>query len=126
MAAIPPVCDFGWKAPEFTLPATTGKIVTLSDVAGPKGLLVMFVCNHCPYVRAVLDRIVRDARELMGLGVGVVAISSNDAVAYPQDGFDKYEGQLELFRHVASGRISLGQQILRGQTFNVSLRIAGF
>lgn len=89
MAVTPPVCDFGWKAPDFALPSTDGKTVTLADVAGPRGTLVMFICNHCPYVLAVLDRIIRDARDLQELGVGVVAISSNDAVTYPQDSFDK-------------------------------------
>ena len=64
MAATPPVCDFGWKAPDFTLPATDGKSYRLADIAGPKGTLIMFICNHCPYVLAVLDRIARDAREL--------------------------------------------------------------
>lgn len=88
MAVTPPVCDFGWKAPEFALPGTDGKTYTLSDVAGPNGTLVMFICNHCPYVIAVRDRIIRDAKDLQKLGIGVVAISSNDAAAYPQDGFD--------------------------------------
>ncbi|MHA6262600.1 thioredoxin family protein [Arenibacterium sp. CAU 1754] len=88
MAVSPPVCDFGWKAPDFTLPATDGRQVSLSDVAGPNGTLVMFICNHCPYVLAVLDRIIRDARDLQALGVGVVAISANDAVSYPADSFD--------------------------------------
>lgn len=88
MAAIPPVCDFGWQAPAFTLPATDGRILSLADVAGPRGTLVMFICNHCPYVLAVLDRIIRDARNLSALGIGVAAISSNDAGAYPQDSFD--------------------------------------
>ena len=89
MAAIPPVCDFGWKAPDFTLPGVDGKIYSLADVAGPKGTLIMFICNHCPYVLAVKDRIIRDALELKELGIGVAAISSNDAVAYPADSFDK-------------------------------------
>lgn len=89
MAAIPPVCDFGWKAGKFSLPATDGKTYSLDDVSGPNGTLVMFICNHCPYVLAVLARIIRDARDLSSLGIGVVAISSNDATAYPQDGFDK-------------------------------------
>lgn len=88
MAVTPPVCDFGWKAPEFTLPSTDGRQVSLGDVAGTKGTLVMFICNHCPYVLAVFDRIIRDASELMEMGIGVVAISANDAETYPQDSFD--------------------------------------
>jgi len=86
--ATPPVCDFGWKAPDFTLPATDGRTYALSDVAGPKGTLVMFICNHCPYVLAVLDRILRDARDLQAMGVGVAAICSNDATTHPDDSFD--------------------------------------
>lgn len=89
MAVSPPVCDFGWQAPDFTLPGTDGKTYRLGDVAGARGTLVMFICNHCPYVLAVLDRIIRDARDLQELGIGVVAISSNDATAYPADSFDK-------------------------------------
>lgn len=88
MATIPPVCDFGWKAPGFTLPATDGRVLSLADVAGPNGTLIMFICNHCPYVIAVRDRILRDARALMAMGVGVTAISANDAEAYPADSFD--------------------------------------
>ncbi|MBO6755957.1 MAG: thioredoxin family protein [Roseibium sp.] len=89
MAAIPPVCDFGWPAPDFTLPATDGQTYNLGDIAGPNGTLIMFICNHCPYVIAVRDRILRDARDLQALGIGVAAISSNDAEAYPQDSFEK-------------------------------------
>ena len=88
MAASPPVCDFGWKAPGFTLPGTDGRDWSLEDIRGPKGTLVMFICNHCPYVQAVIDRIVRDARDLQALGIGVAAISSNDASEYPEDSFD--------------------------------------
>jgi peroxiredoxin len=87
MPAIPPVCDFGWPAPPFALPATDGRTYSLKDIAGPNGTLVMFICNHCPYVLAVLDRILRDARELQPLGIGVAAICSNDAVTHPDDSF---------------------------------------
>lgn len=87
MAETAPVCDFGWKAPAFELPATDGKVYTLDEIKGPNGTLVMFICNHCPYVQAILDRIVRDARELAGLGVTAVAISANDAATYPEDSF---------------------------------------
>lgn len=89
MAERPPVCDFGWKARDFSLPATDGKTYTLDELRGPKGLLVAFICNHCPYVKSVIGRIVRDAAALQDMGVGVVAICANDASAYPDDAFDK-------------------------------------
>lgn len=88
MAVTPPVCDFGWIAPDFKLQATDGKTYSLTDIAGPKGSLVMFICNHCPYVLSVLDRILRDARDLQSQGIGVAAICSNDAAAYPDDSFE--------------------------------------
>ncbi|GHE00825.1 alkyl hydroperoxide reductase [Defluviimonas sp. 20V17] len=89
MAAVPPVCDFGWPAPDFALPATDGRTYALQDIRGPNGTLVMFICNHCPYVLAVLDRILRDARDLQALGVGVAAICSNDATSHPADSFPR-------------------------------------
>ncbi len=88
MAEQTPICDFGWKAPDFSLPGTDGKTYSLSDVQGPNGTLVMFICNHCPYVKSVIDRIVRDASDLKAQGIGVVAICSNDAVSHPEDSFD--------------------------------------
>ena len=93
MAVSPPICDFGWKAPDFTLPGTDGRVWTLDQVAGPKGTLIMFICNHCPYVQAVMDRIVRDARDLQALGIGVAAISSNDVVEYPEDSFENMRAE---------------------------------
>ncbi len=88
MAVTTPVCDFGWKAVDFSLPATDGKTYTLDDIRGPKGTLIMFICNHCPYVKAVIDRLVRDAKELQAMGIGVAAINANDAEAYPEDSFE--------------------------------------
>ena len=82
------VCDFGWKAVEFDLPGVDGKRYGLASARGPNGLLVMFICNHCPYVKAVIDRIVRDCRELADHGVGSIAIMSNDPADYPEDSFD--------------------------------------
>jgi peroxiredoxin len=74
-------------APDFALPGVDGKIHTRDSCRGETGLLVVFMCNHCPYVQAVLDRIMRDARDLERFGIGTVAISSNDPIAYPEDSF---------------------------------------
>ena len=83
-----PVCDFGWKAPDFSLTGTDGKTYTLEGIKGEKGTLVMFICNHCPYVKAVHERLVRDIKEIQGLGFGVIAIMSNDPEDYPEDSFE--------------------------------------
>ena len=88
MAAVPPVCDFGWKAIDATLPGVDGQKRSIFDEKGPNGLVVVFICNHCPYVKAVIDRIVHDASDLKAHGIGFVAVSSNDAEAYPEDSFD--------------------------------------
>jgi len=82
------VCDFGWRAREFDLPGVDGKRHTLASTRGPKGALVMFICNHCPYVKAVLERMVRDCAELEPHGIGSAAIMSNDPADYPEDSFD--------------------------------------
>lgn len=83
-----PICDFGWKAVDFRLPGVDGKSYSLADVAGPRGTLVMFICNHCPYVKAVIDRIVEDCLELQKIGIGAVAIMPNDTESYPEDSFE--------------------------------------
>jgi peroxiredoxin len=80
-----PICDFGWKAPAFSLADAQGRIYTLDDVMDEKGLLVAFICNHCPYVQTIIDRLVADARALQAQNVGVVAIMSNDYNAYAAD-----------------------------------------
>lgn len=83
-----PVCDFGQAAIDFSLPGVDGNQWTLETARGPKGLLVMFICNHCPYVKAVQDRLVRDTIELKAMGVHAIAIMSNDTVNYPDDSFE--------------------------------------
>ncbi len=88
MAAIPPVCDFNRPAPNFTLKATNGRSYNYSDIAGQKGTLIMFICNHCPFVLKVIDRITREASELQLYGIGVAAICSNDPISYPSDSFE--------------------------------------
>jgi peroxiredoxin len=89
MAAETPICNFGEPARPFDLPGTDDRRYTLDDVRGPKGVLVMFICNHCPYVKAVLDRMIRDANDLKEHGIGVVAISANDPTTYPEDSFER-------------------------------------
>lgn len=93
----PPVCDFGWKAPEFKLLGVDGKTWTLEDIRGPKGTLVMFICNHCPYVKAIRERLAADLLELKQLGVHSIAISSNDAVNYPEDSYEKMQAMAKEF-----------------------------
>jgi peroxiredoxin len=88
MASAPPICNFGWKAVDFRLPATDGKTYALADIRGPKGTLIAFICNHCPYVKAVISRLVRDGRDLQAAGIGVAAICANDAENYPDDSFE--------------------------------------
>lgn len=91
MAATPPICDFGWKAVGATLPGTDGQEHSILDCAGLNGLVVVFICNHCPYVKAVAERLVRDAEDLAPLGIGFVAINANDATTHPEDSFENMQ-----------------------------------
>ena len=87
-----PICDFGKKAHNFELKSTDNKIVSLNDVKGANGTLIMFICNHCPYVKAVTKDIVDDCNELKKFGINSVAICANDAENYPEDSFDNMIG----------------------------------
>ena len=80
-----PICDFGWKAPAFAMPDPDGTSHALSDHLTDKGLLIAFICNHCPYVKAIADRLAADMDALMAAGIGVLAVMSNDYRAYPAD-----------------------------------------
>ncbi|MDA8000564.1 MAG: thioredoxin family protein [Alphaproteobacteria bacterium] len=82
-----PICDFGAKAPDFTLAATDGKRYSLADIRGENGTLIMFICNHCPYVKAIASRLAPTAARLLEAGVGVGAVMPNDTEAYPDDSF---------------------------------------
>ena len=84
-----PICDFGKKAQTFELKSVDGNIVSLDSIKGENGTLVMFICNHCPYVKAVIDDIIKDCNTLRNIGVSSVAICSNDVTNYPDDSFDK-------------------------------------
>ena len=80
-----PICDFGWPAPDFTLSDPIGVAHTMRDHLGDKGLLIAFICNHCPYVQRIADRLASDAAELMAEGTGVLAVMPNDYRAHPAD-----------------------------------------
>jgi peroxiredoxin len=98
----PPVCDFGWQAPDFNLQNIDGSMISRDLVMGKNGLLVMFICNHCPYVKAILRRLVADVRELKMLGINTVGIMSNDPKDYQEDSFDnmqKIAGEFEFTFH---------------------------
>ncbi len=93
-----PICRFGWKAPDFRLTGIDGRAYTLADVAGPKGVLVMFICNHCPFVQAVVDRLVRDVSALATRGIGAIAIMPNDTSSFPEDSFERMKAFATLHR----------------------------
>ncbi|VBB69740.1 Alkyl hydroperoxide reductase and/or thiol-specific antioxidant family (AhpC/TSA) protein [invertebrate metagenome] len=95
MAVETPLCNFGWQAIDFRLRGTDDRVYSLADVRGAKGTLVMFICNHCPYVRAVISRIVRDVRALQASGIGAIAIMANDTIQYPEDSF----ANMKIFAH---------------------------
>jgi len=92
-----PVCEFGLPAIDFSLPGVDGQNWSLEQARGDKGLLVMFICNHCPYVKAIRDRLVRDARELKDYGINAVAIMSNDPAEYEEDSFENMRRVAEEF-----------------------------
>ena len=88
MAETTPICDFGWQAPDFRLRGTDGEWHDLASLRGARGTLIVFMCNHCPYVKAILDRLSRDARDLANLGIATIGINANDPIAYPDDSFE--------------------------------------
>ena len=88
MAIQTPICDFGQKAHDFDLKSTENKMVSLNDIKGENGTLIMFICNHCPYVKAITKDIVEDCKKLKDLGINSVAICANDSENYPEDSFE--------------------------------------
>ena len=83
-----PVCDFGKKAEDFKLKSIENKLISLNDVKGEKATLIMFICNHCPYVKAIIRDLAKDCNELKKEGINSVAIMSNDTKNFPEDSFD--------------------------------------
>ena len=115
MAAIePPVCQFGQKAFDFNLPGVDGRMWSLQQCMGEKGLLVMFICNHCPYVKAVHERILRDTLELKSLGIGSVAIMPNDTENYPDDSFENMRRIAEQYDYSFPYLWDETQQVAKG------------
>ena len=99
MSVISAATSFGSLAPDFDLPGIDGKRHTRASSRGPNGLLVMFICNHCPYVKGVRERLVRDCSELASHGIGSVAIMSNDPDDYPEDSFEDMQRIAAQFRY---------------------------
>ena len=92
-----PICDFGWQAPEFTLKDPDGRSFTMSDCLGDKGVLIAFICNHCPYVKAIADRLASDAKALQADGINVLAVMSNDYLSYAADNPENMKKFSEFF-----------------------------
>lgn len=108
-----PVCDFGSPAIDFSLPGVDGNEWSLADCAGEKGLLVMFICNHCPYVKSIRERIVRDTRDLKALGVNTVAIMSNDPAQYAEDSFENMQKVSDEFGFEFPYLLDVTQQVAK-------------
>lgn len=113
VSTLTPVCDFGAPAPDFSLPGVDDKTWTLHDCAGPNGLLVMFICNHCPYVKAINAKLVSDAAELKELGVHSVAIMSNDPEDYPEDSFENMQRVSAEFNYPFPYLLDSTQEVAR-------------
>ena len=86
-----PVCEFGWKAQNFSLQSTRNEIIELNKARGQNGTLIMFICNHCPFVKVILDKLVVETDVLAMKGIGVVAINPNDYISFPDDSFDNMQ-----------------------------------
>ena len=108
-----PVCDFGQDAIDFSLPGTDKRLWSLEECRGENGTLVMFICNHCPYVKAIQQRLARDTRELLDVGVKSVAIMSNDTNDYPEDSFENMQKFAEQFQYPFPYLLDETQQIAK-------------
>ncbi|MCK5431327.1 MAG: thioredoxin family protein, partial [Gammaproteobacteria bacterium] len=108
-----PVCDFGLAAVDFNLPGTDGKHYTLEDCQGENGTLVMFICNHCPYVKGIQTHLARDTHDLLDFGVNSVAIMSNDTNDYPEDSFENMQKIAKQYHYPFPFLLDETQEIAR-------------
>jgi peroxiredoxin len=120
------ICAFGWKARDFALKGVDGKTDSLADVRGPKGTLVIFICNHCPYVKASIDRIVSEAKALGEIGVGTIAIMPNDGATYREDSFDSMKAFAAKHRFTLPYVIDETQEISRAYGAQCTPDFCGF
>jgi peroxiredoxin len=120
------ICTFGWKARDFALKGVDGKSYTLADVRGAKGTLVVFICNHCPYVKASIDRIVDEAKALEELGIGTIAIMPNDTAAYREDSFDNMKTFAAAHRFTLPYVIDETQEVARAYDARCTPDFFGF
>ena len=109
----PPLCNFGWKARDFDLPGVDGKRYSLANARGKNGLLVMFICNHCPYVKSIRERLVRDTLELQQHGINSIAIMSNDVSEYAEDSFENMKLVAEQYRYPFPYVLDESQQVAK-------------
>jgi len=107
------ICDFGWKARDFSLEGIDGKTYRLADVRGEKGTLVVFICNHCPYVKAVIGRLVEEAAALRAIGIGAIAVMPNDTRSYAEDSFDNMKAFAAKHRFTFPYVIDETQEVAR-------------
>ena len=120
-----PICDFGQKAHNFELKSTDNKILSLNDIKGENGTLIMFICNHCPYVKAVIKEIVSDCKELEKEGVSSVAIMSNDTINYPDDSFDNFPYLIDETQSIAKKYDAVCTPDFFGYNNNLELQYRG-
>jgi len=120
------ICAFGWKAHDFALQGIDDKTYSLADIRGPKGTLVVFVCNHCPYVKASIDRIVAEANALREIGIGTIAIMPNDTQAYPEDSFAKMKAFSAQHRFTFPYVIDETQEVARAYEAQCTPDFFGF
>jgi len=120
------ICAFGWQARDFALKGTDGKTYTLADVRGPRGTLVVFICNHCPYVKASIERIVAEAKALRDIGVGTIAIMPNDIATYREDSFENMQAFAARHRFTFPYVIDETQEVARAYAAQCTPDFFGF